>query len=181
MGELRRLSWRDRVSIAILSFFMLMAWTIELYFILHHHDIRQRSDVFALAYRLYGRGDAAYYGSGFTALPLALETFDVFVTQVFNALLVWAIVRRRFYRYPLQLGLSAYSAALVLLYFWTAHVSGYAGMADKGFWNFVILVVPNLPWLLGDLFLLHQAVIPVLRRFAGPVQPLMEDTRLPAA
>lgn len=181
----RPLSGEDRISIAILAFFLIMAFSIELYFIINFNDITRQTDLFGQAYKLYGRGDAAYYGQGFTALPLALESTNVFAVQIFNGLLIWAIVRRRRYRYPLQLALSAYVAALVILYLWTAHVSGYAGMAERTFWNFFILYAPNMPWFVGYLFLVHRSFVPILRRFSEATPEAGSsiegsDVRLPA-
>ncbi|MEW2354091.1 emopamil-binding family protein [Spirillospora sp. NPDC029432] len=165
----RRLCAADRLTITMVAFFMVIAFTIELYFIVHHRDIRQRTDLFAQIYELYGRGDESYYGRGYVALPLAFTTLNVFVTQTLNALLIWAIARRRHYRHPLQLAVSAYMSAFVILYLWTAHVSGYQGMAEKTFWGYVIVYAPQLPWLAGYMFLAWRSFTVIVQnsRAAG--------------
>jgi hypothetical protein len=155
----------DRVTIGLLGFFMVMAFTIELYFILHYRDVREQTGVFARAYAIYGAGDQAYYGRGDLYVPLALETINVFFTQGLNALLIWAIVKGRAYRHPLQLVVSAYLAYSVLLYFWIAHVSDYANMPVRGAWGYFIFYVPNLPWLLAHLWMGQQSFAAILRRF----------------
>ncbi|HEX2314826.1 MAG TPA: emopamil-binding family protein [Thermomonospora sp.] len=162
----RRLSREDRVSITLLLFFVLMAVTIELYFVVHHRDLPQRDDLFARLYEIYGAGDQAYYGRGDVHVPFALETINVFVTQVLNGILIWAIVRRRPYRHPLQLAVSSYVAYSVVLYFWIAHVSGYPGMPEKDWWGYLIFYAPNLPWLLGHLYLAHRSFGAIVRQFA---------------
>jgi hypothetical protein len=163
--SVRPLSRADRVTIGLLGFFMVMAFTIELYFVLHYRDVREQTGVFASAYAIYGAGDEAYYGRGNIHVPLALETINVFFTQALNALLIWAIVKGRAYRHPLQLLVSSYLAYSVLLYFWIAHVSGYAAMPVRGAWGYFIFYVPNMPWLLAHLWMGQQSFAAILRRF----------------
>jgi EXPERA (EXPanded EBP superfamily) len=159
------LSRSDRVTIGMLGFFMLMGFTIELYFILHYRNIREQTGFFARAYAIYGAGDEAYYGRGDVFVPLALETINVFFTQGVNALLIWAIAKRRAYRHPLQLTVSAYLAYSVVLYFWIQHVSGYANMPVRGAWGYFIFYVPNLPWLLAHLYMGQVSFAAIARRF----------------
>ncbi|MFB4319184.1 hypothetical protein [Actinomadura sp. 21ATH] len=167
----RRPSAADRFSIAMLAFFMVIALTIELYFIVHHRDIRQRTDLVARLYELYGRGDEGYYGRGYVALPVAFTTLNVFVTQPLNALLIWATVRRRRYRHPLQLMVSAYMSAFVLLYLWVAHVSGYQGMPEKTFSGYAIVYAPQMPWLLGYAYLGRRSFTALVRNPADRGDP----------
>lgn len=143
------LSRADRFTLGLLGFFVAMAFTIELYFVLHYRDIREQQHLFARAYAIYGAGDQAYFGRGDIYVPLALESFNVFFTQGLNVLLAWAIVKQRAYRHPLQLLVSSYVTYSVLLYFWVNHVSGYLNMPEKTPWAFFIFIAPNLPWLLG--------------------------------
>ena len=160
----RPLAAADRVALGLLGFFVVMAFTIELYFILHYRDIREQSHFFASAYRAYGVGDAAYYGKGDVYVPLALETLNVFFTQGLNLLLMWGIVKRRAWRHPLQLLVSSYLTYSVVFYFWVNIVSGYANMPEKTPWAFFIFFAPNLPWLLGHAWMAWQSFVVMARR-----------------
>ncbi len=71
--------------------------------------------------------------------------------------LAYAIIHRRAYRWPLQLCVGAYVAYSVVLYFTAKHVTGYAQMPEQTIGAFLILVLPNLPWLLGSLWLALDA------------------------
>jgi len=159
------LSSEDKLAIGLLALFLMAACTLELYFVIHYRDINTQTDIFARAFRIYAVGDAAYYGQGNIYVPFALESINVFFTQVLNVVLIRAIVRRRAYRYPLQLAVSAYVSYSVVFYFWLAHVSGYPGMPVRGTWGFFIFVTPNLPWLLGHLYLACQAFVVIQRQF----------------
>ncbi len=160
-----KLSVSNRVTLGLLGFFVVMAFTIELYFILHYDDIRQQTGFFARAYQIYGAGDTAYYGRGDLYVPLALETINVFFTQGLNALLIWGIVKHRAWRHPLQLLVSSYLAYSVLLYFWIQHVSGYAQMPEHNAWGYFIFYVPNLPWLLAHLWMGWVSFAAIATRF----------------
>jgi hypothetical protein len=157
----------DRVTLGLLGFFGVMAFTIELYFVLHYRDVRAQTDLFARAYGVYGAGDQAYFGRGDVYVPLALETLNVFFTQGLNALLAYAIVKRRAFRHPLQLLVSSYLTYSVVFYFWMNHVSGYANMPEKTAWAFFIFYAPNLPWLLGHAWMAWQSFGVMTRRMAG--------------
>ena len=161
------LSRTDEITLGLLAFFVVMAFTIELYFILHYRDIREQDHFFARAYAIYGAGDQAYYGRGDVHVPLALESFNVFFTQGLNLLLAWGIVKARAWRHPLQLLISSYLTYSVLLYFWVNHVSGYINMPDKTPWAFFIFIAPNLPWLLGHAWMAWRSFVVLQRRMAG--------------
>lgn len=159
------LSDEDKLAIGLLALFLMAAWTLEFYFVIHYRDINTRTDIFARAFRIYAAGDAAYYGQGNVYVPLALESINVFFTQVLNVVLIRAIVKRRAYCYPLQLAVSAYVSYSVVFYLWLAHVSGYPGMPVRNAWGFFIFVTPNLPWLLGHLYLACRAFAVIQRQF----------------
>lgn len=161
------LSRSDKITLALLAFFVLMAFTIELYFILHYRDIREQHHFFARAYAIYGAGDHAYYGRGDIHVPLALESLNVFFTQGLNLLLAWGIVKTRAWRHPLQLLVSSYLTYSVIFYFWVNHVSGYVNMPEKTPWAFFIFIAPNLPWLLGHAWMAWQSFVVLQRRMAG--------------
>ncbi|KUM73431.1 hypothetical protein J7F01_12725 [Streptomyces sp. ISL-22] len=165
-----RRSPEDRITLGFLAFSFLLAFTLELYFVLHFQDIGGRRDVFARLFQVYGAGDSAYAGEGDVYFPFALETIHLTVTQVLSVGITVGVLRNRPYRYPLQLAVSSYVAYSVVLYFWRAVVGGYENMPERGAWNYFIFYVPNLPWLLGNLLLAWYAYRAILRRFRGEAQ-----------
>jgi hypothetical protein len=150
---------KDRLIIAMLVFFVVMAFTMELWWLLHADRLVALADTDWLAhlFRYYGEGDSAYFDR-VTPFSRGLESINIFFTQWLNVWLIYAIVRRRPYRYALQLTVGSYLAYSVVLYFWVAHLSGYEGMREKNFFSAFIFVVPNLPWLLGYLYLACDSV-----------------------
>ncbi|MEU2514635.1 EXPERA domain-containing protein [Streptomyces syringium] len=149
----RRPAPRDRPVLAFLAFCLLVALSLELYFVLHFQDIDERHDLPARAFQLYGAGDRRYAGQGDTYLPLALETINVLLVQTLNCALAYAIVRPRPWRHPLQLAVGSYLSGSVVIYFWHAHVAGYPDMPEHRFWNYFLFYAPNLPWLVGNLWM----------------------------
>ncbi|GAA2511906.1 hypothetical protein [Streptomyces gobitricini] len=165
-----RRTTEDRITLGFLAFSLLLAFTLELYFILHFDDIHRQNHLFADLFSIYAAGDRSYFGQGDIHFPLALETLHVCVTQLLNALIAVAVLRGSPYRYPLQLAVSSYVSYSVVLYFWTAVLDGYAHMPEKTAWGYFIFYAPNLPWLAGNLLLAWFAFRAVLRRFrtTGP-------------
>lgn len=161
----RRLSGADRFTIAMVAVFMVSAFTTELYFLVHHDDIRQRTDLLAQVHEFYGKGDESYYGRGYVPLPLAFTAINIFITQPLNALLILAIVRRRKYRHPLQLAVSAYMSSLVILYLLVAHISDHQGVSDKTWSGYFIIYAMQLPWLAGYVFLVCWSFVAIVRVF----------------
>ncbi len=162
-----RRSTEDRITLGFLAFSFLLAFTLELYFVLHFQDIGGRRDVFARLFQIYGAGDRAYAGEGDVYFPFALETIHLTVTQVLSAGVTVGVLRNRPYRYPLQLVVSSYVTYSVVLYFWRAVVGGHENMPERGAWNYFIFYAPNLPWLLGNLLLARYAFRAILLRFRG--------------
>jgi hypothetical protein len=157
---------KDWLILGLLGFFVLVACTLELYWVLYADQLVERSqtDLVAYGFRFYGEADSAYYDH-VTPLSLGLETLNVFVTQWLNLWLAYAILRHKPYRYALQLALGAYLTYSLVLYFWTAHLSGYAGMQERSLYTFFMFVAPNLPWLVGYLYLGYDAFRAITRRF----------------
>ena len=160
------LSGEDKLTLGILMLFIAVAFSLELYFVMHYRDINTQQHLFARGFQIYAAGDNAYYGHGNIYVPFALETINVFFTQVLNVALIWAIMKRRAYRYPLQLAVSAYMSYSLIFYFWLAHVSGYPGMPERNAWGVFIFVTPNLPWLIGNFYLAYRAFVVIQRRFS---------------
>jgi len=144
--------------VLLLVFFVVVAFSMELYWIVYADSLVQRSDEdwIAYLYSIYGEADRAYFDS-VTAFTLGLETINVFVTQILNLWLIWAILGEKRYRYALQLTVGSYLTYSVLLYFWVFHLAGYADMKYLSPYTFFVLIVPNLPWLFGYLYLAWDA------------------------
>ncbi|MBP2400929.1 EXPERA domain-containing protein [Streptomyces syringium] len=143
----------DRLVLGFLAFSLTVALSLELYFVLHFQDMHERHDLFARGFQLYGAGDRTYSGQGDIYLPFALETINVFLVQILNCALGYAIVRPRAWRHPLQLAIGSYLSGSVVIYFWHAHAAGYPDMPEHRFWNYVLFYTPNLPWLVGNLWM----------------------------
>ena len=152
------LTARDKGIVILLAFFLLIAFSMELYWIVYAASLVQRSgeEWIAYLYSIYGEADRAYFDS-VTPFTLGLETINVFVTQILNLWLIWAILADKKYRYALQLTVGSYLTYSVLLYFWVFHLSGYADMKYQSPYTFFVLIVPNLPWLIGYFYLAWDA------------------------
>jgi hypothetical protein len=162
--EGRRLSGTDRITLVMLAFYLVLAFTLELYFVLFHGTLPARHDVFADAYRLYGRGDRNYYNGPDPYLPLALEALNIAVTQIVNLVLIWAILRARWWRHALQLIMASYLTYSVVLYFTATTWSSLGSTALwRGRAGLILFIVPNLPWLLGPIYLGYQSAVTILR------------------
>ena len=159
---------KDKGIVILLSFFLLVAFSMELYWIVYADSLvaRSQTDWIAHLYSIYGEADRAYFDS-VTPFTLGLETINVFVTQILNVWLIWAILRKSRYRYALQLTVGSYLTYSVILYFWVFHLAEYTDMQYQSAYTFFILIVPNLPWLLGYLYLAwdaYHAIIAAERR-----------------
>jgi hypothetical protein len=161
------MSRRDRFTIGLLIFFALIALTLELYFLIYHRDLpaRAATQLPARLFSIYGVADRGYF-ERVSSLALALEGINVFVMQPLCALVVYAIVRGRRWRWPLQLGVGAYLAMSVVLYFAVAMVSGYADMVEHSGRAFALLYGANAPWLVAYSWLALDAGREIARSLA---------------
>ena len=157
----------NRVAFGLVTFFLLFAVTIDWYWLLNHDRLPQLAgdSWMARIYRVYSTADHAYYDR-ISKLELGLETLNVYVTPLFYAGLLFGMLRRRQWRYALQLGVGSWVAYSVVLDFWIAIIGGYPGMDGHTFANFFKFYASNAPWLLGHLYLIFdatRAILPVLR------------------
>jgi len=150
------MSRRDRAAAELLLFFSVCAFTLELYWLLHHDRLPQRDDLLARAFAFYGRGDGGYYNHVST-FEIGLESFHVLFTQVLHACVLAGILGRKLWRNPLQLVVGSYVCYSTALYLMANHVSGYAEMPRHDLASFLIFYLPNLPWLLGNGWLAWDA------------------------
>jgi hypothetical protein len=168
MNGVTPLPARDRVIIALLGFFIVVAVVLELPWLLYSGDLpawAARSPAGAL-FRIYGDADRAYYDA-VTPLSLCLEGINVFFTQALNAWLIFAIVRRRAYRHALQLTVASYLSYSVILYFLHMQVGGFAEMRYRALSTYLLFYGVNAPWLLAHLYMLYDSVAAVTQRFRG--------------
>jgi len=140
---------RDRAAIALLLFFVLAALTVELYFVVHAEELAGRHDFAGRAFAFYGQGDRGYFDR-VTPFEKGLESFNILFTQPLNLLIVWGILQRKLWRYPLQLGVCSYVCYSATLYLLANHLSGYADMPRHDLVSLAVFYVPNLPWVLGN-------------------------------
>lgn len=159
------LATRDRVALALLVFFFTIAFSFELYWLLYRDELVQRAptDFFARAFQVYGDCDRGYYDR-ISPTAVGLEWINVYLSQLLNVWLFVAIVNRARHRYVLQLVLGSYLAYSVVLYFLSAHLSGYADMRYLSPWTFFLFFGANAPWLLGYGWLAWDAARALLRR-----------------
>ncbi len=66
-------------------------------------------------------------------------------------------------RFPLQLCVGSYVAYSVTLYFTAKHMTGYVQMPAHDLGSMLLMIVPNLPWLLGSLYLAVDAGAEIAR------------------
>lgn len=159
---------KDWLIIGMLAGFTTVALTIELYWILHRTEVARRTDLLARLLAIYWPADRTYRDpvlDSAQAFTLALETIHVFVSQWLQAALVVGILQRAVWRYWLQLVLGTYTAYGTLLYYWVAHLSGYAVMPERTAYAFVLFFGVNLPWLIGYAYLVGDAIAAIHRRF----------------
>jgi len=144
------MSRSDRVILGLLTFFLCIAFSLELYWLIYRDELVARAphELFARLFQIYGDADRAYYDR-VSPLAIALEGINVYVTQILNVWLMVAIIGRRHYRHVLQLLVGSYLTYSVVLYFWAAHVTGYPDMRYQSPYTFFLFYAPNLPWLLG--------------------------------
>jgi hypothetical protein len=157
---------KDRVTVCLIVFFTAVALTLELYWLLHNQEMESRADLFARIIALYWPVDYTWRIAGYPvakAFVLSFESVNVLVTPILSAILLWAIVKHRRYRYPLQLLIATYTTYGTYLYFSTAHISGYAIFAEKTFGNYLLFYLANLPWFAGYSWMAWEAFRAIVR------------------
>jgi hypothetical protein len=157
---------RDKAIIGMLVFFLTIAFTLELYWLVYSSELvaRASQDFMARLFQIYGAADRAYFDA-VTPFALSLEGINVFFTQGLNVWLIVAIVRRRYYRHALQLTVASYLSYSVILYFVHMHVGGYREMVARTPANYAIFFGANLPWLLGHLYMVWDSIRAILVKF----------------
>jgi hypothetical protein len=161
---------KDRIIIALIAAFTLAAFTLEAYWLWFNQVMESRTDVLARALALYWPADYTYRVSGYgieKCFTLAVEGVNVLVTPLLSLLLVRAILRRKPYRYPLQLTIAAFTFYGTFLYYLVAHLSGYAVFADKTISTYLLFYLASLPWLLAYGWMGADAFRAIAREYAA--------------
>jgi hypothetical protein len=161
---MNRLEHRDRTAFWMVIFYIACAFTLELYWLTYHSSLTVRGDLLARAFAFFGRGDRGYYDR-ISSFEIGLESFHIVFTQWLLICLAIGIWRRMTWRYPLQLGVAAYVCYSTALYLLAKHVSGYTDMPEHNLASFLILYLPNLPWLVGNAWLAWDAGSFIARTF----------------
>jgi hypothetical protein len=164
-----RITPRDRAALWLIVVYVACAFTLELYWLVYHGSLPGRSDLFARAFAFYGRGDPGYYDR-ISSFEIGLESFHLVLTQWLLICLAAGIWRRATWRYPLQLAVGSYVCYSTALYLLAKHVSGYPDMPgydmpSHNLASFLILYLPNLPWLFGNAWLAWDAARAITRAF----------------
>ena len=159
---------RDRVILALVCFFILTAWTLDLYWFIYRDQLveRSRTDWIARAYANFSDADRGYYDR-VTKVEVALEAINISITQALNLWLIFAILRNRPYRYALQLAIGSYVAYSVILDYFVAHLGGYPAMRYHSTYTLLMFYGASSPWVLGHLYLVYDAIVAINHRFRG--------------
>ncbi len=160
------LSTSDKIVIGLVLIFTLVAVTLELYWLIFNQVMESRTDILGRAWAIYWPADYTYRVNGYPiekAFTLSLEGVNTLLTPFPSALLIWAILKRRPYRYPLQLLIGTYTAYGTFLYFSVAHISGYAVVSDRSAATYLMFYLLNLPWLAGYTWMAYDAFIAIVR------------------
>jgi EXPERA (EXPanded EBP superfamily) len=143
---------KDKVIIGLIVAFTAVALTFELYWLVFNQEMDSRTDLFARALAIYWPIDYTYRIPGYPiekAFTLSLELVNSLLTPILSVVLIWAILARKPYRYPLQLVIASYTFYGVFLYYSVAHISGYAVFEYKSAYSYLLFYLINMPWFVG--------------------------------
>jgi cholestenol delta-isomerase len=158
---------RDRAIIGFLVLFLLTS-VLEAYWLLHHNEMEQRHDFLARLLAIYWPMDHTYRIPGYgadKAFTLALERVNTLVSQWLNLFLIFAIVKRKPWRHPLQVVLSTYTAYGTFLYFYVAHITGYRIFSNHESSTYLLFYLINAPWLAFCGYMVCDSCVAITRAF----------------
>jgi hypothetical protein len=156
-----RLEAKDKATIALLGLFILVAWTLELYWLIHHNNMEGRQDLLARLLQIYWPADRTYRIAGYgadKAFTLALESVNTLATQWLQVWLIYAIVKGKTYRHVLQLTVATYTWYGTFLYFYVAHLSGYAVVEHRGLYPLALFYGINAPWFIAYAWFMYESI-----------------------
>ena len=143
---------KDKAIIGLVLAFTAVALTLELYWVIFNQEMESRTDLFARALAIYWPADYTYRVPGYPiekAFTLSLERVNSLLTPILSALLIWAILTRKRYRYPLQLVIATYTFYGTFLYYSVAQISDYAVFEYKSAYTYLLFYLANMPWFAG--------------------------------
>ena len=114
---------KDKAIIGLILLFTSVALTLELYWLIFNQVMESRTDLLAKILALYWPVDYTWRIPGYPiekAFTLSFESVNVLVTPWLSLGLIWAILKRRAYRYALQLVIATYTFYGTYLYYSTA-------------------------------------------------------------
>lgn len=161
------LSRKDRAIVAMLVFYIAVAVTLELYWILFRTQMLQRHDPLAWLLSIYWPADRSYRDPTLDhaqAFVLVLESVNTLFSTWLNLLLIHAIIKGKRYRHTLQLTLSTYTAYGTFLYYAVTQVNGFAVMNPQDLKSFLLFYVVNAPWLAGYGYMIYDSIRAIHRQ-----------------
>jgi hypothetical protein len=161
---LRNLGANERASLSVIAFFAVIAYTLELLWLYHAFDWPLQTGFWANMARYYGMGDRAYWDQP-SYFEVGLESFNVFFIVSSELWLGYAILRRRAYRWPLELCIGGFLTYSVIYYF-TVKIA-FPQMFTQDIASYAMLIVPNLPWLFGGAWWIWDAGGTILKAVRG--------------
>jgi hypothetical protein len=163
-GGLRNMAVNEKASLWVIAFFAVIAYTLELLWLYHAFDWPTQTSIWATGARYYGMGDRAYWDQP-SYFEVGLESFNVFFIVSSELWLGYAILRRRAYRWPLELCIGGYLTYSVIYYF-TVKIA-FPQMFTQDISSYTMLIVPNLPWLFGGAWWICDAGGVILKAVRG--------------
>ncbi len=113
------MSVKDKIIIGMILFFTTVAFTLELYWLIHHNVMESRSDVFAEVLSIFWPADRTYVSRrrlcDRKSIHPSLEGVNTLLTPILSAIRVFAMITRARYRYALQLLVATYKTRVSLL------------------------------------------------------------------
>jgi hypothetical protein len=151
-GHRSMLTARERLIAWQLAFFIVIAYAIELPWLLSSAELPRLENLWGRIWAFYGQSDRGYYDR-VSSFELGLESFHIFVTQWLYVWMLWAVMRRWAYRHVLEVAIGSYVAYSTVVYLVGKHLTGYALMPEHEPRDFLILYLANLPWVSGNLYI----------------------------
>jgi hypothetical protein len=151
-------------------FFTLIAWGIELPWLLSSADLPSLDNAWSAIWAFYGQADRGYFDR-ISSFERGLESFHIFVTQWLYLWLLWdlrrpMIARQRVGRSMLQIMLGSYVAYSTIVYLAAKHIGGYPLMPEHDLAAFLTLYLANLPWVIGNLVIAADGARQLIRHLS---------------
>ncbi len=135
-----------KVIIGLTVAFTAVVLTLELYWLVFNQEMENRIDVLAraLACRLHQSHPRVEKAFDFVARGM-----NTLFTPIPSFVLIWAILARKSYRYPLQLVIATYTVYGRSSTTASRIISGYAVFEYKTAYTCLLFYLVNMPWFVG--------------------------------